>query len=53
MPVSMATVSDDRTVFSYNKLGVAALDGKLALGELKPSTNDMELGTVHEKFAFF
>ncbi|GLI77277.1 putative Hybrid PKS-NRPS biosynthetic cluster [Penicillium ochrochloron] len=53
VPVSMATVSDDRTVFSYNKLGVAAPDGELALGELKPSTNDMELGTVRERFAFF
>lgn len=53
VPVSMATVSDDRTVFLYNKLGVAAPDGELALGELKPSTNDMDLGTVRERFAFF
>ncbi|THC88618.1 hypothetical protein EYZ11_011935 [Aspergillus tanneri] len=53
VPVSMATVSDDRTVFSYNKLGVAAPDGELALGELEPSTNEMELGTVRERFAFF
>ncbi|OGM43967.1 Acetyl-CoA synthetase-like protein [Aspergillus bombycis] len=53
VPVSMATVSDDRTVFSYNKLGVAAPDGELALGELKPSTNDMQLGIVRERFAFF
>jgi hypothetical protein len=53
VPVSMATVSDDRTVFSYTKLGVAAPDGELALGELKPSNNDIELGAVRERLAFF
>jgi hybrid polyketide synthase/nonribosomal peptide synthetase ACE1 len=53
VPVSMATVSDDRTVFSYTKLGVAAPDGELALGELEPSTIDMELGAVRERLAFF
>lgn len=53
VPVSMATVSDDRTVFSYTKLSVAGPDGELALGELKPSTNDMELGAVRERLAFF
>ncbi|KAH7077443.1 putative lovastatin nonaketide synthase [Paraphoma chrysanthemicola] len=53
VPVSTAQVSDDRTVFSYTKLGVAAPDGELALGELKPSTTEMELGAVRERLAFF
>ncbi|KFY29675.1 hypothetical protein V494_08556 [Pseudogymnoascus sp. VKM F-4513 (FW-928)] len=53
VPVSMATVTDDRTVFSYNKLGVSAPDGELALGERKPSKTDAELGTVRERLAFF
>ena len=52
-PFAPATEADDRRLFSYTKFDVAAPDGPSIVNSIRPSADEVELGTVCERISYY
>lgn len=52
-PFAPASKADDRRLFSYTKFDVASPDGRSIVGDIRPSSEEVELAEICERVSYY